>query len=198
PNSPVSTGIFPPDFSLRSATNLSYSGIATFGGAASIKLGRRPLLTSPYNVNCDTTSTPPCASVRSRFILPSASPKTRRPRIFSAIQTSLASVSVGAKPASTRKPGPMLPVTRLSTRTTAARLHFLDVADDLLVHAILRRDEHDRHQIIDERDRAVLHLGCRIPLGVDIGDFLELERAFERHRKVVTAAQIQHVLRANQ
>src|SRR3989442_14461906 len=47
PNSPVSTGILPPDFPRSSATNFSYSGIARFGGAAPMKLGRRPLLASP-------------------------------------------------------------------------------------------------------------------------------------------------------
>ena len=40
----------------------------------------------------------------------------------------------------------------------AARLHFLHVADHLLEHVIVRRDGHDRHLLVDERDRAVLHL----------------------------------------
>jgi hypothetical protein len=34
--------------------------------------------------------------------------------------------------------------------------------------------------LADERDGAVLHLGGGIALGVDVGDFLQLERAFER------------------
>src|SRR2546426_3259192 len=62
---------------------------------------------------------PPLTSARSRFILPSSSPKTRKPMIFSTIQDSCASVSAGAKPASTRKPAPIFPVTRPSTRTSA-------------------------------------------------------------------------------
>src|SRR5881296_4230383 len=211
-----------------------------------MKLGRRPFCTSPYSVNWDTTSTAPCTSASARFILPSASPNTRRPSSLSAIQASVSPVSEGANPARTRNPTPILPVTLPATRTSAretrcrttltapfaslyrhalreisrlvyvaaaahrdvvleqlerqhrehgrqeierlrhldfvvsgprdagvalgddrhhapaARLHFLDVAHDLLVHRVLGRDEHDRHQVIDQRDRAVLHLGCGI------------------------------------
>src|SRR5438094_8105104 len=77
PNSPVATCTpLAAPRSLISATNRSYSGTASSGGAASMKLGRRPLVTSPYSVNCDTTSTPPLppTSESARFILPSASP----------------------------------------------------------------------------------------------------------------------------
>src|SRR5213082_257592 len=71
PNSPVSTRVpLPAPRSRKSATNRSYSGIATSGGPASMKLGRRPLPASPYSVNFDTTSTPPCTSASARFILP--------------------------------------------------------------------------------------------------------------------------------
>ena len=37
---------------------------------------------------------------------------------------------------------------------------------------------------INQRDRAVFHLGRGITLGVDVGDFLELERAFQGDGKV--------------
>src|SRR5438105_9903804 len=120
PNSPVSTRVpLPAPRSLSSATNRSYKGIATSGGAASMKLGRRPLLASPYSVNCDTTSTAPPTSASARFIFPSASPNSRSPRILSAIQARRSSVSVGAKPARTKNPTPIDPVTRPSTRTAA-------------------------------------------------------------------------------
>src|SRR5205823_10097470 len=119
-NSPVSTRVpLPAPRSRKSATNRSYSGIATSGGAASMKLGRRPLPASPYSVNCDTTSTPPCTSASARFILPAGSLNNRNPRILSAIQERRSSVSSGAKPASTRNPFPTFPVTRPSTRTSA-------------------------------------------------------------------------------
>ena len=52
---------------------------------------------------------------------------------------------------------------------------------------------HHRHVLVDERDRPVLHLAGGIALGVDVGDLLELERAFERDRIVDAAAQEQEV-----
>src|SRR5512146_643102 len=94
--------------------------MATSGGAAAMKLGRRPLWASPYSVNWETTSTPaPPSSSSPRFILPASSAKSRSDRIFSAIQASVSSVSVGANPASTTNPVPIPPIVRPSTRTSA-------------------------------------------------------------------------------
>src|SRR5437762_2895929 len=256
PNSPVSTRVpLPAPRSLSSATNRSYKGIATSGGAASMKLGRRPLLASPYSVNCDTTSTAPPTSASARFIFPSASPNSRSPRILSAVQARRSSVSVGAKPARTKNPTPIDPVTRPSTRTAArdtrcnttrtlprtarlriasfhgdrlrqvprlvhvappthrdvvrqelqrqhgehrrqeierlrhfdlvvaefrdagiplghdrhdppaARLHFLHVGHDLLVDGVFGSDEHHGHEVVDQRDRPMLHFGRGVALG---------------------------------
>ena len=75
----------------------------------------------------------------------------------------------------------------------AARLRLLDVADHLLEHVIVRRDRDDRHRLVDERDRAVLHLAGRIALGVDVGDLLQLQRAFERDRIVDAAPEVEEV-----
>ena len=47
----------------------------------------------------------------------------------------------------------------------------------------------DRHLLVDERDRPVLHLAGRIAFGVDVGDLLQLQRAFERDRVVDAAAE---------
>ena len=58
---------------------------------------------------------------------------------------------------------------------------------------IVGRDGDHRHVLVDERDRAVLHLAGRIAFGVDVGDFLELQRAFERDRIVDAAAEVQEV-----
>ena len=49
-----------------------------------------------------------------------------------------------------------------------------------------RRDGDDRHLLVDQRDRAVLHLASGIAFGVDVGDLLQLQRAFERDREVDT------------
>ena len=42
------------------------------------------------------------------------------------------------------------------------------------------RDDDHRHAFVDERDRPMLELARGIAFGVDIGDFLELERALQR------------------
>ena len=75
----------------------------------------------------------------------------------------------------------------------AARLRLLDVADHLLEDVVVRRDRHDRHLLVDERNRPVLHLAGRIALGVDVRDLLQLERALERDRVVDPAPEIQEV-----
>ena len=58
----------------------------------------------------------------------------------------------------------------------------------------LRGDEDDRHAFVDQRDRAVLHLGGGHAFGVDVADFLELQRAFQRDGIVIPAAEEQPVL----
>ena len=59
-----------------------------------------------------------------------------------------------------------------------------------------RRHHHDDGQIIlDESDRPVLELARGEALCVHIGQFLELERAFERDRVPHVTAQEQHGLR---
>ena len=47
---------------------------------------------------------------------------------------------------------------------------------------IARRDHHHRQVLVDQRVGTVLHLAGGISLGVDVGDLLQLERAFERDR----------------
>ena len=79
----------------------------------------------------------------------------------------------------------------------APRLHLFHVRHDLLVHGVLGGDEHHRHEVVDQRDRPMLHLGGGIALGVDVGDFLQFQGALERHGKVVAAPQVEDVLRAH-
>ena len=57
-----------------------------------------------------------------------------------------------------------------------------------------RRDEDAGRLCVDQRDRAVLHLGGRIALGVDVADLLELQRPFERDREMQVAAEVEHAL----
>ena len=69
---------------------------------------------------------------------------------------------------------------------------------ELLEQRVVRRDVDHRHLARHQRERAVLELAGRIGLGVDVGDFLELERAFERDRVVQAAAEEQRVLLARE
>src|SRR5437762_9105417 len=118
--------------------------MAISGAAASTKLGRRPFVASPYSVNCETTSTAPPTSASARFILPAASPNTRRPSSLSAIHASVSSTSVGANPARTRNPTPIDPVTRPFTRTAAR---------DTRCNTTLTAPHHTRLRIPDSRLR---------------------------------------------
>ena len=76
----------------------------------------------------------------------------------------------------------------------AARGDLLHVGHGLLEDAVVRRDHDHRHVLVDQRDRAVLQLAGGIALGVDVGDFLELQRAFERQRIAGAAAEIEDVV----
>jgi hypothetical protein len=42
----------------------------------------------------------------------------------------------------------------------------------------------------------VLHLGRRVAFGVDVADFLQLQRPFQRRREVVQPAQVEEVVAA--
>src|SRR5260370_6966932 len=73
------------------------------------------------------------------------------------------------------------------------RGYFLHVGQSLLEYWVVRRDDDHRHVFIDERNRAVLELACGVPFGVNIGDFFELERPLERHRKAGPATGIEDI-----
>ena len=72
---------------------------------------------------------------------------------------------------------------------SAAGADFFDVADDFVVLRALRGDEDDGHAFVDQGDRAVFHFGGGHALGVDIADFLELQRAFQGDGVVIAAAE---------
>src|SRR6185295_997956 len=75
-----------------------------------------------------------------------------------------------------------------------ARAHDLHVGFQLVEQVVVRRDDDNRHFLIDERQRSVLELTSRIGLSVDIGNLLELERAFHSNRPHRAAAQEQSVI----
>ena len=77
---------------------------------------------------------------------------------------------------------------------SVARLHFLQIRNDLVVDRRMRRDRDHRHVLVDERDRPMLHLTRRISLGMDVRDFLQLQRPFQRDRILNPAAEEEEVL----
>ena len=81
-----------------------------------------------------------------------------------------------------------------------AGFHFLNVGHALFVarHRIgiglVVRCQHDYRQIfVDQRVRAVLHFAGGIAFGVDVGNFLQLQRAFESDRVVNAAAEVEEI-----
>ena len=81
-----------------------------------------------------------------------------------------------------------------------ARLDFLDVRNALLIPrhgfriVFVARSQHDDGKIlIDQRVGAVLHFAGGIALGMNVGNFLELQRAFEGDGEVDAASEIQEI-----
>ena len=58
---------------------------------------------------------------------------------------------------------------------------------------ILGRDAQHRHVLVDQGDGTVLHLAGRVAFGVDVGNLLQLERAFVGDGHVDAAPQVQAV-----
>ncbi len=76
-----------------------------------------------------------------------------------------------------------------------ARLDLLQVVDVLVVDAVLRAEENAGRVFVDQRDDAVLQLRGRMALGVDVGDLLHLQRAFQRDAVLHLAAEKEHRMR---
>src|SRR5258706_389989 len=86
---------------------------------------------------------------------------------------------------------------RFST-SSLAKIWVMLFAHGLLRKLQTRRDLHDRHFGIPQRERAMLELPGGIRLGVNVGDFLELEGALEGNRVVDTAAEEKRMLLARE
>ena len=74
---------------------------------------------------------------------------------------------------------------------------FLVAGHRLRARHVARGDDDHRQILVNQRIRAVLHLARRITFGVNVGDFLELERAFERDGIVNAASEEKEVLGAD-
>ena len=103
----------------------------------------------------------------------------------------------GRESRSRRRPG--RPTSRVALaddgdHRAAAGLDLLQVRHHLVVHLPVRHEEHAGRVLVDQGDRAVLHLGGRIALGVDVADFLELQRAFQGRGEVELPAEVEEVV----
>ena len=65
---------------------------------------------------------------------------------------------------------------------------------DLLEHRRVGGDADHRRGLVEQRDRAVLHLAGGVGVGGDVGDLLELQRALERHGQADVAADVEEEL----
>jgi len=68
----------------------------------------------------------------------------------------------------------------------------------LVEQRIVRRDNYDRRVFVDQGNRAMLQFTRGVALGVDVRDFLKLQRAFQRDRVARATAEIEHISRVLQ
>ncbi len=76
----------------------------------------------------------------------------------------------------------------------AAGAYLLDVGGDLLQHRGVGGDAHHGGGLVEQGDRAVLHLAGGVGVGGDVGDLLELQRALQRDRQPDVAADVEEEL----
>jgi hypothetical protein len=80
----------------------------------------------------------------------------------------------------------------------AAGPHFLQIALELFQQASLGATVTTGISAVDQGQRAVLEFAGRVGFGVDVADFLQLERAFQRDRVVQSTTQEQGVFLARE
>ncbi len=85
-------------------------------------------------------------------------------------------------------------VIREQKQLATARADFLQIRQHLVEQRVVGQRADHRHVGINQRQRAVLQFAGRIGLGVDIRDFLQLQRAFQRDRIERTATEEQRVM----
>ena len=78
-------------------------------------------------------------------------------------------------------------------KLAAARLDLLHVGVQLFKQIVVRRHHDYRHVGINQRQWAVFKLPGRVSLGMDLGNFLELECAFHRDGVMFAATQKQRM-----
>ena len=88
---------------------------------------------------------------------------------------------------------------------TAARRDFLNIGESLFVAQlgggvgfVAGGEDNHGQGLVDEGVGTVLHFAGRVALGVNVGDFLELERAFEGDGEMDAAAEVEEVARGGE
>src|SRR5712671_7626906 len=81
-----------------------------------------------------------------------------------------------------------------------ASAHFLDIRDAFLITRdririalVVRGQHYDGKILVDQSVGPVLHFAGGIAFGVDVGNFLELEGAFQRDRVVDAASEVKKI-----
>ena len=70
-----------------------------------------------------------------------------------------------------------------------ARADFLQIGFEFFQQRVVGGNGNHRHILIHQRQRAMLQFAGRVSFSVDVGNFLELERAFHGNRVVHATAQ---------
>ena len=76
-----------------------------------------------------------------------------------------------------------------------ASSNLLHVGNDAFIGTVFKRQRQGGKLGIDQRDRPVLHLARGIALGVNVGDFLEFQRAFQGNGVLELASDEKEMIR---
>jgi hypothetical protein len=76
---------------------------------------------------------------------------------------------------------------------TLPGFQLLYIAEQLIIAPPFCGNDHHGHLIVNQRNGAMLHFGCRIALGMYVGYLLQLQGPFQRKREVISPAQVQEV-----
>ncbi len=83
---------------------------------------------------------------------------------------------------------------RKDVQNTTTGAHFFDVRFQFFQQFVVRCHHDNWHIRIDQRQRAMLQLACRIGFSVNIRDLFELQCAFQRNRILIATPQEQGVM----
>lgn len=83
---------------------------------------------------------------------------------------------------------------RKDVQYTTTGAHLFDVRFQFFQQFVVRCHHDNRHIRVDQRQRTVFQLACRVGFRVDVGDLFQLQRAFQRDRVLIATTQEQSVV----